>query len=362
MTAYTLFGAEVSYYTGKARAYLRWRGVPFTEQVATQEVYRDIILPNVGWPVIPVLATPDGEIIQDTGDIIGYVEAKESREPSVWPQTPLLRFVSELLHLYGDEWLVIPAMHYRWSYNEDWAYGEFGALSAPHLSPEEQYELGKKNGARFKGALPVLGVNDATIPGIEKSYEAFLNDFSDHLGTHPFILGHRTTLADFAFFGPLYAHLYRDPTSGELMKRIAPRVADWVERVENGERGDETEPHADTAHATLLPILTRQMQEQLPALLATAEFYKEWAANAEAGQRVPRVLGDMMIEIEGCRGPAKARSFPLWRLQGALDVYHAMDEETRTRADALLQTIGGLDLIGMDYPRLKRENCQLVLA
>ncbi|MGB3626807.1 MAG: glutathione S-transferase family protein [Henriciella sp.] len=362
MDAYTLYGAEVSYYTGKARAYLRWRGVPYVEQTATQEVYRDIILPTVGWPVIPVVRTPGGEILQDTADIIGHIEAVESRDPPVWPQTPLLRFVSELLHLYGDEWLMIPAMHYRWSYNEDWAYAEFGALSAPHLTPEEQYELGKKNGARFKGALPVLGVNETTIPGIETSYEAFLEDFSAHLETHPYLLGHRTTLADFAFFGPLYAHLYRDPTSGELMKRLAPKVADWVERVESGERGDETVPHEDTVHATLMPILERQMREQLPALLATAALYRDWASTAEAGERVPRQLGKITIEIEGCQAEAAARSFQLWRLQGALDVYHGMDEPTRTRADALLNTIGGADLKRLDYPRLKRENYKLVLA
>lgn len=362
MTAYTLYGAEVSYFTGKARAYLRWRGVPYIEQTATQEVYRDVILPTVGWPVIPVVRAPSGEILQDTADIISHIEAEESRDPSVLPDTPLLRFVAELLHLYGDEWLVIPAMHYRWSYNEDWAYSEFGALSAPQLSPEEQYELGKKNGARFKGALPVLGINETTIPGIEKSYEAFLDDFSAHLETHPYILGHRTTLADFAFFGPLYAHLYRDPTSGELMKRIAPRVAEWVERVESGERGDETVPHEDAVHGTLIAILARQMREQLPALLATAIHLREWAAKSDAGAQVPRGLGEITIEIEGCRTNAVARSFPLWRLQGALDVYHSMDDETRARADALLDDIGGADLKTVDYPRLKRENYQLVLT
>jgi hypothetical protein len=69
-----------------------------------------------------------------------------------------------------------------------------------------------------------------------------------------------------------------------------------------------------------------------------------------------------MIEIEGCRTKAAARSFPLWRLQGALDVYHGMDEETRARADSLLEAIGGADLSTLDYPRLKRENSQLALA
>ena len=177
------------------------------------------------------------------------------------------RLAALLLELYGDEWLLIPAMHYRWTYNEDWAYGEFGALSAPQLSPEEQYDLGKKNGARFKGALPVLGVSEATIPGIEKSYEAFLADLSRHLEAHPFLLGGRPSLADFAFYGPLYAHLYRDPESGKLMKRLAPKVADWVERMQAGGTGGGGDLLADDViPETLKPILSRLMREALPAV------------------------------------------------------------------------------------------------
>ena len=61
MPGYTLYGADVSYYTGKARAYLDWRGVDYVEELATQQVYRDIILPSVGWPVIPVMKTSAAE-------------------------------------------------------------------------------------------------------------------------------------------------------------------------------------------------------------------------------------------------------------------------------------------------------------
>ncbi|OZB12292.1 MAG: glutathione S-transferase, partial [Hyphomonas sp. 34-62-18] len=117
MGGYTLYGAEVSYFTGKARAYLRWRGVDFHEELATQAVYRDVILPKVGWPVIPVMVTPEGEVVQDSADIIETVEAREGLSPPAIPQTPLQRFVAQLLHLYADEWLTLPAMHYRWSYN-----------------------------------------------------------------------------------------------------------------------------------------------------------------------------------------------------------------------------------------------------
>lgn len=362
MPDYTLYGAEVSYFTGKVRAYLRWRGADFEERVATQEVYRDVVLPNVGWPVIPVLELPGGEVVQDSADIIARVEVAEGKTPPAWPETPLQRLVAELLHLYADEWLTLPAMHYRWSFNEDWAYGEFGALSAPQRSREEQYEIGRKNGARFKGSLPVLGVTAATIPAIEASYEAFLEDVSAHLEVHPYLLGGRATIADFAFMGPLYAHLYRDPTSGEMMKRLAPRVADYVERVMAGAPDDGELLAEDTVPVSLGPILKRQMREQLPALETTAPLLSDWAAQAESRARVPRGLGDIEVSIEGHSGPAKARSFPLWRLQAAQDVYDAMDADDRIRADVLLEEIGGAGLMELRFPKLKREACQLVLA
>lgn len=363
MTGYTLFGAEVSYFTGKARSYLRWRGVPFTEEIATQAVYRDVILPAVGWPVIPVLRAPDGSIHQDTADIIAYVEAAEKRRPPAIPDTPLQRFVAELLHLYADEWLTLPAMHYRWSFNEDWAYGEFGALSAPDVSRAEQYEIGKKNGQRFKGALPMLGVSEETIPGIERSYEAFLAEFSRHLSVHPYALGDRPCLADFALYGPLFAHLYRDPTSGELMKRIAPKVADWVERLQAGGAGSGDLMADDAIPETLEPILARQMREQFPALEETVKLFGEWSSTATPGAFVPRALGEITIEIEDHDGPAQARTFPLYRMQAVTDAYDAMDEAAKVRADALLERVRGLPLKTFRLPkRLTRTNYRLALA
>ena len=363
MATYTLYGADVSYFTGKVRAYLRWRGADFEELVASREVYRDIILPNVGWPVIPVLKMPDGEIVQDTADIIAHVEAAEHKSPPVLPAGPVQRFVALLLQLYADEWLTLPAMHYRWTYNEDWAYGEFGALSAPELSKPEQYEIGRKNGQRFKGSLPALGISEATIPGIEISYEAFLREFSHHLEARPFLLGDRPCLADFAFIGPLYAHLYRDPTSGELMKRLAPKVADWVERTHAGEAGSGDLPADDSIPETLLPILKRQMREQMPAIDATAKLFAGWAGEASTGDFVPRALGEIEITIEGHSGPAAARSFPLYRLQDTLDAYAAMDEAARVRADARLDEIGGVPLKTYELTaRLTRTDCRLALA
>lgn len=50
---YTFYASEVSYFSGKVRAYLRYKRIPFSEMLNTREAYREVILPRVGWPVIP---------------------------------------------------------------------------------------------------------------------------------------------------------------------------------------------------------------------------------------------------------------------------------------------------------------------
>ena len=236
MDEVTLYGAPLSYYSGKARAYLRWKGITFRELAPSPEVYKQVIIPAVGYPVIPVVVTASGAVIQDSSDIIDYFEARATGPglgPAVYPATPRQRLAALLLELYGDEWLLIPAMHYRWAYNRDWVLGEFGALRAPDAPPGERRALGEKLAARFQAMTPALGATPQTIPAIEASYEALLGELDAHFAHYPYLLGTRPSIGDYGLIGPLYAHLYRDPASGALMKRLAPHVADWVERVHN---------------------------------------------------------------------------------------------------------------------------------
>lgn len=362
MAHYTLYGSQASLFTGKARGYMRWKRVEFTEKAANDQVMKDVILKHVKWPVVPVMETQTGAIIQDTADIIAEIETHESG-PSVMPDGPVQRFASELLHVYADTWLLIPAMHYRWNYNEDWIYSEFGRSGAPNISPEEQYRLGKERGQMFKGFVPLLGINEHTIPGIEAAYEGFLSTFSTHLEVHPFLFGGRPSLADFAFLGPLYAHLYRDPASGEIMKRLAPNVADWTERTISGDQGPGPLADEDIIPDTLLPLMTRHMSEQLPVIEATNTQFSDWLTNAEAGAELPRAFGTAPFTQGGRTGTIITNSFTLFRLQAALDIYAGLDGEAKLRADTLLEAIGGAGLKTFVLPaRLERRDYKLRLA
>ena len=361
MTNYTLYGAPVSLFSGKARAYLRWKGALFDEMLTSTEVMREL-LPIIGWPVIPVLRTKNGDWVQDTGDIIARVET-DHPEPKVRPAGGLQRFVSELLHVYGDEWLTLPAMHYRWNHNEEWTYQAFGALAMPDADTETQYKIGKKRGQMFKGFVPMLGINSATIPAIERSYETFLDEFSAHLSVHPFLMGARPSLADFSFYGPLYAHLYRDPESGKIMKAHAPKVAAWVERLltRNYEAGDLIS--SDTIPDTLLPLLTRHFSEHLPVLQQTNELLTQWAGGQTSGTEIPRALGTADFRVGSTDGQIMARTFSLFRLQAALDIYNGLSGDERAKADDLLDITGGQALKTFKFAvRLARKNYKLVLA
>ena len=361
MAHYTLYGSQASLFTGKARGYLRWKGVDFTEHAVNEDIMKNIILKHVKWPVIPVMQTEDDRIIQDTVDIIAEIEASKGGTP-IMPTGPVQRFASELLHVYADNWLLIPAMHYRWNYNEEWIYSEFGRSGAPEATPEEQYNMGKARGQMFKGFVPMLGITEETIPGVEASYEAFLDEFSAHLEAYPYLFGNRPSLADFAYLGPLYAHLYRDPASGEIMKRLAPKVADWTERTIAGDKGNGELVADDHIPETLLPMMRRHMSEHLPVIEATNTQFAQWGETAETGAELPRAFGQTPFTQGGRTGNIITNSFTLFRLQAALDEYANMDDAARTRADGLLDAIGASALKTFKLPaRLERQNYKLHL-
>lgn len=359
---YTLFGSEMSYFSGKVRAYLRWKGLSFQEIPPSQDVVKFEIVENIGWSVVPVLKTPSGEYVQDTAEIIAFLEARNPERPAL-PSGRLQTFVTRLIELYADEWLVLPAMHYRWNHNEDWVYGEFGKTAAPFAKAGDQYEIGKTVGAKFKAFLPALGIDTATIPGIETSYKSLLADLSTHLETHPYMLGQVASYADFAMMGALYAHQYRDPYSGQMMQTEAPRVANYIERTMMGDGLQGFLADGDRIPKTLRPILARQMREQLPVLLKTVELFAEWAKDKAPKTEVPRGLDLIPFDVEGHKGQCVARTFCLLRLQQVLDQLTMMGEECRAATEILLEDVGGEALLDIQLPkRLARYNYKLCIA
>lgn len=349
MSNYILYGAEFSLYSGKARAYLKYKNIPFNEEFSTLKVYKNIIVPKTGVKFIPVVKTPDDQYLQDTTHIIDHLE-KIHTQKSVYPKTPKQKLVSMLLELYGDEWLLIPAMHYRWNYNNfPFVYQEFGKIISPKLPAFIRGIIGKKIGSRFKEVVPMLGITEKTIPEIEKWYEQeFLVAFNTHLEKHDFLLGGAPSIGDFGFFGPLYAHLYRDPKSGELMSALAPNVVKWVERMKDASTIEGEFLADDEIPETLFPILKHCFKVQWPALEDTAErllkWYEENGVSSETVE-VPRRLGLHTFKIGKEEAQRLVLPYSLWMMQRPLNYYRSLPVNEQEMLGSLLETIGGLSCL-----------------
>jgi glutathione S-transferase len=339
---YVLYGGDHSLFTGKARAYMRYKSLNWEERPATRDVYLNLILPNIGAPIIPVLATAAGEYVQDTTDIIDFLEARHPGV-SVYPVTPLQRLVALLLELYGDEWLIIPAMHYRWSVidqQRDFILSEFGKLSAPQASYEEQIAIGERTSRGFSGMVPALGITADTIPGIEATYLEFLNQLDQHFARFEFLLGSRPSIGDYGLIGPLYAHLGRDPVPKALMQQRAPNVYAWVERMNNPRPLSGEFLANDVIPETLLPILSTLCKDQLPDVLDVIEHNSAWLAANPAGS-IPRFLGMHRFTTGPATGERCISSYAQWLFQRPWSHYQSLRAEDKVAADKLLDSIGG---------------------
>ena len=342
---YILYGGELSLYTGKARSYLRQKGLDFEERLATRDVYKNIIVPRAGAPIVPVLVNgegDDGELVQDTTEIIDYLEARHP-EPPAYPAGPRQKLVALLLEHYADEWLVIPAMHYRWSVLDqqyEFIMGEFGALSAPQESRENQILIGEKTSAPFRGSIPMLGVNDTTAPEIEAVYLEMLDQLNLHFQSMPYLLGARPCIADYGLMGPLYAHLGRDPVPKEIMQSRAPAVYAWVERMNTPGVVPGQLVADDRVPETLLPVLRRLCRDFLPDVVAVVAANNAYMAEHPAAN-IPRYLGMHTFQTGKARSERIIHSYSQWMFQRSWDHYHSLEGEARQAADRLLQDIGG---------------------
>ncbi|XP_002739004.1 uncharacterized protein LOC100375835 [Saccoglossus kowalevskii] len=375
-------GAELSPYTAKVRAYLRYKKIPFEPVQCTLEVMQKVVKPGIGWSVVPVVVTPDNKFIQDSTDIINNLE-KQHPTPSIYPKTPRQRLVSLLLELYADEWLFITAMHYRWNFNENSKFlnVEFGKNSFPGEPADIQEERGRRVYSRFKQMCPFIGINEETIPELEKGYIKLLDVLSVHLDKYPYLLGYQPSIADFAVFGQLYAIFFRDPAPGLIMKTRAPVVAAWVETMNQFTTESRQYNHTvvdgrivkqEPEHTDFLPddevpetlnhILDTMFTNQGAVLIDTANELTNYLKENPEEDDIPRQIGMHTFHINSASSKRAIFPYPIWMLQGITDYYHGLSSIDKSSVDRFLDKFkGGRELLNVDLSqcRVERTNVHL---
>lgn len=350
-----MFGAPVGLYTGKLRCYLRKQSIPYIERLPSDPVFQKELLPRLQRFINPVIKTPDGTVVQDTADIIDFLENSGYARSKSTPASPLQSVVALFLDLYGGEGLVRAAMHYRWYYraqNESFLRHEFGLSFRPGRQPAEVVQ---KRLAEFMDYLnayiPKLGITAATAPAIEASYECLLGALDAHLREHPYALGGVPCIADYGLIASLYAHLARDPYPCNLMKLTAPSVFRWTERM-NAADSDTPEfprypgslPEDDEIPDTLLPVLRYIAQDWLPELQMTVSVLDEWLARQDGaelvGKPIARGLCSGSFSLRGTPITTIVQPYTLYKLQRVTDAHAALPAVERARVERYFAQAG----------------------
>ena len=124
---YRLFSWEHSYFSGKVRAYLRYKdrmgalGDGYEDILATPDLLAGLLTKRSGSGAIPQLEAPDGTWVQDSSEIIDFCEAAHPQVPVVPDPTraPRQCAAAYIMELLADEWTVVPAFWQRWYFSEN---------------------------------------------------------------------------------------------------------------------------------------------------------------------------------------------------------------------------------------------------
>jgi glutathione S-transferase len=348
---YVFHAADVSYFSGKVRPAFAHKNLWM------REIMPDIleIKRRTGLHYFPAVETPDGDMWQDTSDILDQLEAAHPNPPLI-PATPVQRIVAYLIELYGDEMGILPAMHYRWSFEESIA-----KVAVDFSTPTGDEGGGLKFAGRMKSTLPMLGITAESAPAIEAHTRELLDHLSAHFREHHYLLGDAMSLADCGLMGPFYGHLYRDAVPERLLYQTAFHVCAWIERSNRPPRDQVGWLEDDALADTLMPVL-RTMADAVPMVTASIEAIDEWAAeNAQAGEPVPPGTGLVQSTYRDVTLSSAARTYTLWMVQRSLDAYQSLDESGRAQVDATLDGTGWEKILALrPRHRVEKRNYQIV--
>ncbi|MEI7560100.1 MAG: glutathione S-transferase N-terminal domain-containing protein [Actinomycetes bacterium] len=373
-----LYAMRSSLYSSKARSYLLKQGIEHLERPPGDPRYASEIMPHTGRWILPVLKTAEGEVIQDTVDITDHFDSLMPPERAAHPPVGAHAVLAHVFEMFGSEGLMRPALHFRWNFDEqnmpfvgeDFGRGLVlpgGANTFESTSfdvdladgvvdvKETRAGISKFAADRMRALTIDFGVNPETIPEIERSYSEFLALFSAHLEVSPYLLGGRPTLGDFAFMGPLYAHLSRDPYPSAIMKREAWPVWRWVERMnspipDTGEYGEtSTALFPDNGiNRTLTDLLAYMGREFADEVVAHMNFIDGYLSehpdltegDIVGGKATRRTLGMVTWDWHDHEVTTHAIPYRILHLQRIQEDFSALSDQDQSELRSIMRDAG----------------------
>jgi len=271
---YTLYKSDISYFSGKVEAYLKYKEIPYQAKDIDYFSLNEIAYAT-GVKKVPAIKTADDLWLCDSTPMMQWFEKQYPLNP-ILPEDPALRFIALLLEDYGDEWLWRPAMWWRWvpkasRLSVGWGLGD--SLFNRFLARPIGWYFGFRQLREWLWNDGVSKTNEQQIKDMLFREFEFLEPV---LEKQPYLLGSHPSAADFGYFASMFRHFGNDPVSAEVMRREAPNTYEWTARLWNAK------PHRLATHQTWSwpegehwqPLLKRIIEDYLPYLKQNADAFK----------------------------------------------------------------------------------------
>ncbi len=364
---FVLYAWHLSYFSGKVRSYLRYKGIPFVERPVSLFAFRFRIPRKTGVSAMPVVVTPEGAWIQDSSVIIDDLEKRYPERPIV-PESPVLRFAAYVAELWADEAWIPAAMHTRWSFPANYPLfeREAGSHLLPGLPRALQRIAARTAANEMRKHLPAVGVVPAQYEVLERWTRRMLSALELHFTYHPYLFGDRPTLGDFPRSpgADVRAPWARSVAEGGAFRREAgsPARLDRSAWREPPASRLEPVPRRRRGPGLAPPGLSALLAELVPMLEKTLVELRAFRQRHPEQRRVPRGLG--VIEVPLREGGFRRAALPygLWMAQRLLEVFRAMAPRDQDLVRAWLRPLGGEPLLSLDVPPLRRDGLSVAFV
>ncbi|RIL05248.1 MAG: hypothetical protein DCC71_10990 [Proteobacteria bacterium] len=390
---WTLWGSTLSPFALKVEALLRFARLPhrwlpaqgrFAEALRFERRRRRLVRGRIPltwpsldpldeFPLVPFLFGPGGENLYDSSAIGVWLDAQRhtGASPLVPREDAALAFAVQLVDEALDEVGLYLVHHARWvvSARDNDAGVRLAGEMRPLLGPAAQV-LARAFPARqvrrlpylFSVAPPHAGFADlparlrpparagfpATHALLDDAHARLVAALEPLVRAQPFLFGERFTLADASVYGQL-AMNRADPSANARLRRDAPALHGWVERLARGDFAGQRAAAPLALGPQHAPLFAWVGDVFVPLMQQNHDAHRRHAAAGEtrfneAAFDAGRALYDGALLGRPFRSVAKTFQVRVWRdLRRAWD---ALDAGARTSVEALLPAGARLDRDG----------------
>jgi len=365
---YTFYGWQASYFAGKTRGYLNYKGVDYVNKEINIFDFLLTIPKNTGRKAMPALKCKDGKWLCDTPLIMEEME-KRHPQPSIEIHTPVQKFVAELFQNWMDDVGIPIALHSRWSYAENYEKvnrEEGGKNLLPFMPRFIRNKVSEK--AFFEamtGKLPNMGAIPEQIPLFEKWTSNILNILEHHFSQYDYVLGGRPTVADYALLGLMQGHLNRDPWPKREWVDPRLNLQKWVEKTHRGDAANGELLANDKIPDTLMPIVKIIFDEYLPLMDQTIDEIKLEIKNEslKPGDELPRTTERLKFKMADGQFKRASFTYSVWRMQRLQKIVSTFSDTDQECLKVWLSKQNQANFLDLNFgPALKRAGLVAALA